>query len=313
VHHERLRFDGPVSHDGYEWWYIDALSDDGAYGLTVIAFLGSVFSPYYAGARRRAAADPLNHCALNVALYGRRARRWAMTERGAAQVRREPARLVIGPSHVHWDGEALEIHIHERCAPLPRRLRGKIRLHPGAWPAQSFALDDAGLHRWTPYAPCARVELAFTEPDLRWSGAAYFDSNRGEEPLENTFTDWTWSRASAADNTVVLYDVGARSGSRSSLALQFTARGEVRPMAPPPLMRLPPTGWGVQRQTRADAGSRAQVLRTLVDAPFYSRSLLETRVGGVSRPAIHESLSLDRFRSRWVQCLLPFRMPRIAF
>jgi carotenoid 1,2-hydratase len=28
--------------------------------------------------------------------------------------------------------------------------------------------------------------------------------------------------------------------------------------------------------------------------------------------AMHESLSLDRFRSAWVQLLLPFRMPRIA-
>ncbi len=289
------------------------MSDDGAYGLTVIAFLGSVFSPYYAGARRRGAADPLNHCALNVALYGRGAARWAMTERAASQVRREPAHLTIGPSHVHWDGAVLEIEVNERCAPLPRRLRGKIRLHPRAWPAQSYALDAAGLHRWTPYAPCARVDLALTEPDLRWSGAAYFDSNRGEEPLEKTFADWTWSRSSAPDNTVVLYDVGARRGGRSAFALQFTSRGEVRPMAPPPLLHLPRTGWGVRRQTRADAGSRAHVIRTLVDAPFYSRSQLETHLGGVSRPAIHESLSLDRFRSRWVQCLLPFRMPRITF
>jgi carotenoid 1,2-hydratase len=313
VYHERLRFDGPLSHDGYEWWYLDALSDDAAYGLTVIAFLGSVFSPYYAGARRRGAADPLNHCALNVALYGPRARRWAMTERGAAQVLREPARLVIGPSDLHWDGKVLEIYIDERCAPIPRRLRGKIRLHPGAWPAQSFALDAASLHRWTPYAPCARVELAFTEPDLRWSGAGYFDSNRGAEPLESTFTDWTWSRSSASDNTIVLYDVGARSGARSSFAFQFTARGDPQPMAPPPLLCLPTTGWGVRRNTRADAGFGARVIDTLENAPFYSRSLLETHLGGVFRPAIHESLNLDRFRSRWVQCLLPFRMPRIAF
>jgi hypothetical protein len=25
---------------------------------------------------------------------------------------------------------------------------------------------------------------------------------------------------------------------------------------------------------------------------------------------VHESLDLDRFRRPWVQCLLPFRMPR---
>ncbi len=36
------------------WWYVDALSDDGRHGLTLIAFIGSVFSPYYAWARRRA-------------------------------------------------------------------------------------------------------------------------------------------------------------------------------------------------------------------------------------------------------------------
>ena len=46
-----LRFDTPVPDGGYAWWYLDALSDDGRHGLTVIAFIGSVFSPYYAWAR----------------------------------------------------------------------------------------------------------------------------------------------------------------------------------------------------------------------------------------------------------------------
>ena len=41
------RFDAPVPAGGYSWWYVDALSDDGRHGLTIIAFLGSVFSPYY--------------------------------------------------------------------------------------------------------------------------------------------------------------------------------------------------------------------------------------------------------------------------
>ena len=33
---------------GYAWWYIDAVSDDGRDAIAIIAFLGSVFSPYYA-------------------------------------------------------------------------------------------------------------------------------------------------------------------------------------------------------------------------------------------------------------------------
>ena len=73
------------------------LSDDGRAGLTIIAFIGSVFSPYYAFARRRGAADPEQFCALNVALYGPGGR-WAMTERSKRHVTRQPDRFAVGPS-----------------------------------------------------------------------------------------------------------------------------------------------------------------------------------------------------------------------
>jgi carotenoid 1,2-hydratase len=75
-------------------------------------------------------------------------------------------------------------------------------------------------------------------------------------------------------------------------------------------VELDTTGWRVGRRTRADAGAAARVIATFEDGPFYARSLLETRLYGETAQAIHESLSLDRFRAPWVQCLLPFRMPR---
>lgn len=45
-------FNQPVPERGYCWWYVDALSDDGKHGITIIAFIGTVFSPWYAWARR---------------------------------------------------------------------------------------------------------------------------------------------------------------------------------------------------------------------------------------------------------------------
>ena len=48
-------FDAAVPSGGYRWWYLDGLSDDGRHGLTIIGFVGSVFSPYYARARAGAA------------------------------------------------------------------------------------------------------------------------------------------------------------------------------------------------------------------------------------------------------------------
>ncbi len=310
--HAGLRFDRSVPLGGYAWWYIDALSDDGAFGLTLIAFLGSVFSPYYAWARGRGPANPLNHCALNVALYGPRGGRWAMTERGMCQVSRYASLLSIGPSAMSWRGDSLIVQVDERCAPLPRRLKGEIRLDPASLTEHSYFLDGAGRHRWTPYAPEGRISVRFSEPDLTWSGTAYFDSNCGSEPLEDAFVDWTWSRAHAAARTIVLYDVNARDGSEGSLGLEFSAQGVGRPIELPPLADLPRSGWRVARRTRADSVDGARVARTLEDAPFYSRSLLRTQLFGEACHAVHESLDLDRFRSRWVQCLLPFRMPRIA-
>jgi carotenoid 1,2-hydratase len=298
-----------VAAGGYAWWYVDALSDDGQHGLTLIAFIGSVFSPYYAAARRRGAADPRRHCALNVALYGPRAQRWAMTERGAGALRRDATCLSIGPSALHWDGEVLTAEIDEWTVPWPSRLRGVVRIYPQGLNGHDHALDRDGHHRWHPIAPCARVEVELRQPALRWAGPGYLDANQGDTPLESAFRRWDWSRAALpGGGTAVIYDAERCDGGRTTLALDFDARGGVRAFAPPPPQALPPTLWGVERGTRSEGA--AHVLRTLEDTPFYARSLVDAAWAGQRAVAVHESLSLERFSRRWVQALLPFRMPR---
>lgn len=302
-------FDGEVAANGYRWWYIDALSDDGRHGLTLIAFVGSVFSPYYAWSGR---ADPANHVAINVALYAPGAKRWAMTERGARRLHRDAGALTIGPSGLRWGGDTLVATIDEVAAPLPARIRGTVRLTPLATTAESFALDPAGRHRWRPIAPRARVEVTMTHPGVTWSGTGYLDSNAGSEPLEDGFADWDWSRAHRQRDTVVLYDGVRRDGSAFSLALRIGDDGAVEHVAAPPRFRLPTSHWRMARGTRADAGGVAVVTRTWEDSPFYVRSALRTRLLGEDCAAVHESLSLDRFRLGLVRAMLPFRMPRRA-
>ncbi len=272
--------------------------------------MGSVFSPYYAFARRRGPADPLNHCALNVALYSKGSKRWAMTERGRGQLRRTATSLGIGPSMMEWNGDALTIRIEEIAAPFPSSVRGVVRVYPKALPDQAFCLDGAGQHRWQPLAPCAHVEVLMSQPRLRWHGSGYVDGNSGDEPLENAFQSWNWSRADLRRGTAVLYDVTHRDGAASSLSLLFNPNGEIDTFEPPPQVALPTTRWKVGRETRADDARSVRIVKTLESAPFYARSLIATRLFGHPALAMHESLSLDRFRSGWVQAMLPFRMPR---
>lgn len=303
-------FDADVPSGGYRWWYLDALSADGLHGLTLIAFVGSVFSPFYASARRRGAADPMQHCALNVALYGKAGKRWSMTERGRGAVTRSADRFVIGPSALQWDGSALDIQVDEITVPIPSRLRGRIRVVPNLPTHRPYALDAAGRHRWNPIAPVAHVELDFERPDLRWTGAGYLDSNGGDEPLEDAFTGWNWARATVDSGTLVIYDVERRGAGPLSLAVLIDRAGAATPVQVPPAVPLAATRWRIARAMRSESAAPPRIAQTLEDTPFYARSLIETQLLGQPVAAFHESLSLDRFRSAWVRRLLPFRMAR---
>lgn len=307
-----LDFARHVPRDGYAWWYLDALSDDGCHGLVVIAFIGSVFSPYYAYARRHAPTEPLEFCAFNIALYGR-PRRWAMTERGARRVRRDVDSLAIGPSALQRTADGLRITLDERCAPFPTALRGVVHLSGVDRPLEAFALDASGDHEWQPIAPLARVDVEFTTPALRWSGHAYLDTNRGQRPLEHSFKGWHWSRTRLPDGRSHLhYDVDALDGSRRIIDLEIDAVTGATPLAGASARALPRSRWGVERRARFSGEEAVEVRRTLEDAPFYARSELGTTIDGMRCTTVHESLSMQRFVAPWVQCMLPFRMPRIA-
>lgn len=294
---------------GYAWWYLDAMSDDKQFAITLIAFVGSVFSPYYAWSGR---AHPLNHCAVNVALYGKRGARWAMTERGHQHVTRTANTLNIGPSQLSWDNGNLVIDVREVASPIPKPVHGQITIKPLGLTATSFTLDHHHRHTWQPIAPECRVEVDFDAPDLRWTGSGYHDANFGTEPLEDGFRRWTWSRAHLSTQAAVFYDVERRDGTAQSLALTFN-NGTVQSAQAPPVVELPGTAWGISRTTRAEKGNPAKVTATLENAPFYARSLLRASALGEDADIFHESLDLDRVRATWVRALLPFRMPRRFF
>lgn len=233
-----------------------------------------------------------------------------MTERRRGALHRTADSLAIGPSSLAWSGAELSISIAETTVPLPSAVRGRIRVFPTGLADRTFALDLAGQHRWQPIAPAARVEVELGSPALRWSGTGYVDSNDGGLPLESSFSSWSWSRAPLGRDTAVLYDVARRDGDPLSLAIRFDHQGTAHDVEPPPVARLPTTRWRLGRTSRADSPEGATIIRTLEDAPFYARSAIASRLFGQSTVGVHESLSLDRFRSRWVQALLPFRMPR---
>lgn len=315
-------FEQSVPAGGYAWWYIDAVSDDGQQALTVIAFVGSVFSPYYAWARKRRGvgfATPNAHCAINVALYDlsaeqRIGNRWTMTERSALSLTRDARHLRIGPSELRWHNDELIVTLNEIAAPVPRRVVGTLRLTPGVdihASDHSVAIDRDGGHIWRPIAPTARVEVQFERPEMHWTGHAYLDSNYGNTPLEVAFRQWQWSRATLGDGScAVIYDVVRADGSALNFARLYDTLGAVESWSPTPAKPLPSTRWGIHRDCHSAAEQPPHVAATLESGPFYARSLVNAHWLGDPVSAMHESLSLTRFARPIVQAMLPFRMPR---
>ncbi len=236
-----------------------------------------------------------------------------MTERCRASLDASSDHLAIGPSAVSWDGWKLRVEFDEKAPLTGARVKGVVTLEPEIVTDFVSQFGCAGRHEWSPIAPRAHVDVRLESPALSWSGLGYFDTNRGSEPLEAGFKHWNWSRACLSRGSAIVYDVTRRTGDRLSMGLRIREDGSTVPLDLPKhwtLMRTPV--WQMPRQTRCDKGRVAEVAKTLEDTPFYSRSVLSTRVLGERVHAMHESLSLDRFRTRWVQALLPYRMPRVA-
>lgn len=252
----------------------------------------------------------MRHYGINIALYAESEQRWVFTEPDVGSVHREPRRFALGGTRLYWERDDLRVSFDERTAVFGRPVRGSVRLRASPRFTRPMSIDPTGVHHWWAVAPSSRIEVELEQPRLKFSGSGYHDSNFGCGPLEDAFVRWSWSRASSAVGTAVLYDVETRDGASLRRSLLFRPDGALTSLEAPHVESLPRTRWHLLRSTRTAPRGHARVIRTLEDTPFYARSLLETSLGHDRVRAVHESLDLDRFRHPLVQCLLPFRIRR---
>ena len=304
-----FRFDYTPPKGGYAWWYIDGVSDDHEHAIVIIIFVGSVFSPYYAWNNW---SDPSDHCAINVALYGR-PQRWSMTERPRTSTYRTKASYDTGNSHVRWTGRSLEIDFSEIAAPLPRRVKGKICVDLPYANQRTFQLDPNARHFWSPACSHARIAVDFEKPGLSWQGHSYVDSNYGLEPVTRGFDYWDWSRTPLDDGqTLIRYVTDPVSSDQRDLHVRLAEDGTIRESAQTRATQLPGTRiWQINRRAGEIDGANPFVVKTLEDTPFYSRSIIDYP-HGTAGYSTHETLSCKRLRSPIVKGMLPFRMPRLG-
>ncbi|SIS56058.1 carotenoid 1,2-hydratase [Phaeovulum vinaykumarii] len=283
------------------------MSEEGDRAVSVIGFIGSVFSPWYRWSGRK---NPEDHCCINVATYGRNGR-FTMTDRGRAALRQSEDELRVGPSRMYWTGRQLIVEVEEISAmPHVSRVRGTITLTPSALTNVELALTPSGSHVWRPFAPTAEIEVNLTQGHV-WKGHGYFDANFGTAALEDDFHFWTWGRFPTARGATVYYDGVRADDSTFALGIEVDRDGSVRMIDElPPQAHFARSGWFVRRDTRADGGFRPRQVLSMLDAPFYSRALVETQIGTERTVGVHEALDLRRFASPLLKPMIAVRVPR---
>jgi carotenoid 1,2-hydratase len=288
----------PAAPGTYRWLYTDVAAE--GWTAVCIFMVGAVFSPRYA-ARRGTAARPLEHSAVNFALYRDGVRvAWAFTEYRDAC--REGGGLRVGGSRLAYEDGRLVIDVDERTAPWRAPLRARLELDAAAPAGPEMALDGAGRHRWQALVPRANAWLQVPEHGVSGAGLGYHDTNHGDERLGETLRGWRWARLHGPTKTLVGYQPPAPSPVihvMADRAAVVVARAAPRPDA------LRRSRWQLPLPRRLSAGGRdVPASRLLESSPFYARQ--EGAADGWH--ALGEVADFARFRSPLIRWMARFRM-----
>lgn len=236
-----------------------------------------------------------------------------MTDRGTSALRTSADQFTVGPSSMTWTGDNLIIDINEVSSlPLISRMRGQITVTPSPITDVELPLTPDGAHVWRPFAPVSRINVNLEAKGWQFDGHGYFDSNFGTRPLETDFSYWTWGRYPTQAGATCFYDATRRDGTSLEAAVAFDDNGSARMTDAPPRTPFKRTLWALRRETRADPGTTPRQTKAMLDAPFYSRSVVETQINGERTQGVHEALDLNRYASPLLKPMLAVRVPRRA-
>lgn len=203
----------------YEWWYFDALSDDGREAVVIVFLDNFIFSPRYNQETTRITGNE-RHPAVSftyfrdgVAVY-KTTTEFHYSDFHASEDRPE---CTIGESGFVMDsasyGSGYVVTVKANL-PGSRALEAKFE-----WLSVESDLDpktfcmDENSHCWNMVAPrsdvTGKISISSTHggelESIHFRGTGYHDHNLDNRWLAKTVRDWHWGRAHFADCTVVFY------------------------------------------------------------------------------------------------------------
>lgn len=319
----------------YEWWYFDALSDDGRDAVVIIFLDNFIFSPRYNRNHGRDAKSLIPAVAFfyyrdGKILY-RAINEFASEEFSASE---EAPQCRIGKSFFDFKsapyGSGYVISIK---ADLRRNFSLRAQFE---WLTvegdfkQPVQTDTETCHNWNLVAPRADVSGKINIENengkevavVQFRGTGYHDHNYDNRWLPQTVQDWQWGRAHFSDATAVFYRYKECSDAPAVTKLLTIRDGNLREHdAEFEEQQMKRDIFGIkfpQRMTfmaEDNARLRVKQIKTIDSSFFYLRFLSEmtlTLRDGKPRKAIGitELLSPKTLKYRWLDWMVNMRIGR---
>lgn len=331
-----LDFPGPGAH---EWWYFDAIGDDGRDAIVLVWYAALPFDPEYGLGARRHLADPTNHpapraldhCAVGVGWYrDGKTVAYALNryDAGAFRYEADPFAVAVGSSRVERAGGEYRLEVKTPAVDGSSRIEASLRFRPAS-ASEPFERDLGGPgapHVWIVAAADCRVEGRIAIEGKRkvateFRGRGYHDHNAGAEEISAAFRRWRWGRVHAGAITEVYYEAIPHAAPPQSLRVTFRD-GRPERVAEGVSMRGEGTlrnVFGVRDDRRLMIGPDEPTLvvrprRCVDDGPFYRRWLSDFTIGdGAPGQGFGEVLDTRLLHARALNWMIPYRLKRPAW
>ena len=325
-----------------EWWYFDAISDDGRDALVLIWYAGLPFDPAYGVAtlrhlkdpRRFPAPDPLDHCALGISWYrDGKTVAYALNayRRTAFAFSGSPLAVEVAGNRMDRGPEGYRLRVDTPGVDGTHRIRADLHFlpAPGTESLRRNLGSPEAPHDWILAAADSRVagRVEVAGPSglaLAFQGRGYHDHNAGSEELSLAMKRWEWGRVHDGPLTWVYYRSEPRHAPVQTLSILLR---EGRPVEVRDDARLVPhrhrrNAFGVRYANELDLLAEGSLLTVqhgpcVDNGPFYMRWLSEFasdaegkgRLDGITR-GLGELLVTGNLHRPWFNWMIPYRLKR---
>ncbi len=338
---ENFRFSSSIAADtwhpgkdpkAYEWWYFDALSDDGSEAIVVVFLDNFIYSPRYNAVNGKTEVVGFPAVSCTYFSKGKRVYR-AESEFSASDFKASDTtpECGIGKNRFRFESAAYGSgYVVKVDLPLAggRRLQAdlewlSIESDFGSAP---FCYDETA-HCWNLVAPRCDVSGKIAVTDSRgrpvdgksFRGTGYHDHNLDNRWLANTVKEWHWGRAHYADLTAVFCRYAEIGGDGSTDRILLVRDGllEEHPILCEELTHIRDR-FGIRYPTRlvlaSETGLRLEVdPLQVIDSNFYHLRFLSSMSctlpgsGTQKTTGISEFISPRALKHRWLNWLSDLR------